>query len=78
MDRNGIASSQPRNLVPHAFTMPYSGLSATVQTNVAATTGVMYGSSITARTAPRPRNGRRSASAATSPNAIEPTVPPTV
>ena len=58
--------------------MPYCGSRATVHTNVAATTGVMYGSSITARTAPRPRNGRRSASAATSPSAIEPKVPPTV
>ena len=58
--------------------MPACGSSATVQTNVAATTGVMYGSSIAARTVPRPRNGRRSASAATSPSPIEPIVPPIV
>ena len=72
-----IGSCQPSNRRAPVLTMPNCGFSTTVHTNVAATTGATYGSSMQARTAPRPRNGRRSASAATSPSPIEPTVPPT-
>ena len=61
--------------MPISFTMPNWGLSMTPHTKVAATTGATYGSSIDARTNPRPRKGRRSASAATSPSPTADAVP---
>ena len=65
--RKGIGASQPRRSVPTALTSPSCGDSRTVHTNVIATTGATHGSSITPRTRPRPRNGRRTSSAAHEP-----------
>src|SRR3712207_8357255 len=59
---------------PRSTLFPYTTLfrsncelSIVFHRNVAATTGATYGSSMQARTTPRPRNGRRRARAATSP-----------
>ena len=57
--------------------MPNCGLSIVVHTKVAATTGATYGTSMQARTRPRPRNGLRNASAAISPSPMAQAVPPT-
>src|SRR5690606_15292858 len=71
--RKPTGVSHPRYARPKALTRPYCGLSSVFQMVVAATTGSTYGTSSSARTSPRPRNGRRSASASTSPTASDPT-----
>ena len=75
--RKGIGASQPRTSVPIALTSPSCGDSSTVHTNVMATTGATHGSSIAPRTRPRPRNGRRTSSAAMRPSTMAPVVPKT-
>src|ERR687894_466259 len=75
--RNGIGELQPRISVPTALTNPSCGESSTCQTNVIATTGATHGSSRTPRTSPRPRNERRTSSAAHRPRTIAPVVPNT-
>ena len=57
--------------------MPNCGLSIVDHTKVAATTGATYGTSMQARTSPRPRNGWRSASAASRPSPMAKAVPTT-
>ncbi len=57
--------------------MPNCGLSIVLHTKVAATTGATYGTSMQARTSPRPRNGLRSASAVSRPSPIAHAVPAT-
>ena len=54
--------------------MPDCGSSIVFTTKVAATTGATYGSSMNARTTPRPGNGARSTNAAIRPTRIDPTV----
>jgi hypothetical protein len=63
--------------VPTALTKPSCGESSTCQMNVSATTGATHGSSSTPRTSPRPRNERRTSSAAVRPSRIAPSVPNT-
>src|SRR5829696_9778357 len=66
-DRNATGSFHPSTEVPTALTIPNCGFSIVCHTNVTATTGATYGSSMDARTNVRPGNARRSASDAISP-----------
>src|SRR6218665_878820 len=57
LPRKSTGCSHPSHCLPSVFTMPNCAFSMICQTNVTATTGATYGSSMRERARPRPRNG---------------------